>query len=104
MKTDSVSLRSLAAVLAVLGLQVSSGLVNTRAAGDKFFDWETLQTDVAGVADRTDLNLVNPWGLALNTKANIFWISDNNSGLSTLYQPDGTRVPLVVTIPPTSAD
>lgn len=33
---------------------------------------ENLQSDVAGVADRTDPNLVNSWGLALNTKANIF--------------------------------
>jgi uncharacterized protein (TIGR03118 family) len=68
------------------------------------FAWFNLQSDVAGVADRTDGNLVNAWGLALNTNANVFWVADNGSGLSTLYQPDGTLVPLVVTIPPTSAD
>jgi uncharacterized protein (TIGR03118 family) len=98
---------SYVAALVVSGLQFLSAMfpcANAQADGPKFFDWENLQSDIAGVADRTDPNLVNSWGLALNTKANIFWVADNGSGLSTLYQPDGTLVPLVVTIPPTSAD
>ena len=98
---------SFGAALVVSGLQFLSAMfpcANAQAAGPKFFDWENLQSDIAGVADRTDPNLVNSWGLALNTKANIFWVADNGSGLSTLYQPDGTLVPLVVTIPTTSAD
>jgi uncharacterized protein (TIGR03118 family) len=113
MKTIRVSFPfpSVSAALAIAGLQFSSAVLPSAHAGDqdgqakaKFFDWENLQSDVAGVADRSDPNLVNAWGLALNTKANIFWVADNGSGFSTLYQPDGTLVNLVVTIPPTSAD
>jgi uncharacterized protein (TIGR03118 family) len=42
-------------------------------------------SDLPGVASLTDPNLVNPWGVAEST-GSPFWISDNNSGFSTLYQ------------------
>ena len=58
-----------------------------------------LVSDIAGVAEFTDPNLVNPWGIALNPRG-IFWISDNGAGVSTLYLPDGTAQSLIVTIPP----
>ena len=96
---------SFGAALAISGLQFLSAMfpcASALANSKNFFDWENLQSDIAGVADRTDPNLVNSWGLALNTNANIFWVADNGSGLSTLYQPDGTLVSLVVTIPPLS--
>jgi uncharacterized protein (TIGR03118 family) len=108
MKTIPVHgpLPSLGAALAIFGLQFLSAVFPCSYAEAQdakvkpnFFDWENLQSDVAGVADRTDPNLVNPWGLAINTKANVFWISDNNADVSTLYQPDGTPIPLVVKIP-----
>jgi uncharacterized protein (TIGR03118 family) len=109
MKTIRVSgpLPSLGAVLAVTGLQFLSAMFPSASAlanSKNFFDWENLQSDIPGVADRTDSNLRNPWGLALNTTFNIFWVADNATGVSTLYQPDGTAVPLVVTIPPTPAE
>src|SRR5262249_32614386 len=101
------AVRSLGAVLAFAGLQVSLLPCAYPQAQDnrsksKFFDWENLVSDIAGVADRTDPNLANPWGLALNPNSNIFWVADNHTGVSTLYRPDGTIVPLVVTIPPES--
>jgi uncharacterized protein (TIGR03118 family) len=108
MKTISVPFhfRSFGAALAVAGLQFSSAVLPSAyaqaqdaKAQPNFFDWENLQTDVPGVADRTDTHLVNPWGLTINTKANVFWVSDNNADVSTLYQPDGTPIPLVVSIP-----
>ena len=45
-----------------------------------------------------DPNLVNPWGIAFGPTSP-FWISDNKTGLSTLYNGAGGIVPLVVTIP-----
>jgi uncharacterized protein (TIGR03118 family) len=62
-----------------------------------------LVSDLPGVAAVTDPNLVNPWGIS-ESSASPFWISDNNSGLSTLYQVPGAStpasiVPLVVSIP-----
>jgi hypothetical protein len=39
----------------------------------------------------TDPNLKNPWGIAFFQGVSPFWISDNNAGVSTLY--DGAGVP-----------
>ena len=54
----------------------------------------------AGHGCRTrDTNLVNAWGIAFNPFAFV-WVSDNGSGLSTLYNGIGTPQGLVVVIPP----
>jgi uncharacterized protein (TIGR03118 family) len=50
------------------------------------------------VADKTDPNMVNPWGLSMNPTGP-FWVSDNRSGASTLYNTAGDINPLVVRIP-----
>jgi uncharacterized protein (TIGR03118 family) len=61
-----------------------------------------LVSDLPGVAAVQDPNLVNSWGIS-ESGASPFWISDNNAGVSTLYQvPSGGTVsvnPLVVNIP-----
>jgi uncharacterized protein (TIGR03118 family) len=63
-----------------------------------------LVSDLPGVAAVTDPNLVNAWGIS-ESGGSPFWISDNNAGVSTLYQVPGannapvTTVPLVVNIP-----
>jgi uncharacterized protein (TIGR03118 family) len=63
-----------------------------------------LVSDLAGVANVQDKNLVNPWGISEST-GSPFWISDNNAGVSTLYdgtgqpQPAPPKQPLVVSIP-----
>jgi uncharacterized protein (TIGR03118 family) len=102
---------SLAAALLAAGLQlllVALPIRSLRAGGANeernAFTWNNLQSDIAGVADRTDLNLVNSWGLVINPTASIFWVADNGSGVSTLYRPDGTPVNLIVAIPTTPAD
>lgn len=45
-----------------------------------------------------DANLVNAWGMAYAT-GGPFWISDEGTGKSTVYDASGGIVPLVVTIP-----
>jgi uncharacterized protein (TIGR03118 family) len=62
-----------------------------------------LVSDQAGVALKTDPNLVNPWGISFGANTP-FWVSDNGKGVSTLYQESGDTVlsgaaPLVVRIP-----
>ena len=57
-----------------------------------------LVSDLPG-AKVQDSNLKNSWGVTFSPGASPFWISDNATGLSTLYDGDGTIVPLVVTIP-----
>ena len=120
MKTIRVHgpLPSLGAALAISGLQFLSAVfpctyahAQDAKAKPNFFDWENLQSDIAGVADRTDPNLVNSWGLVINPTAKVFWVADNGSGVSTLYRPDGTPVLLgpppgqnFVTLPHTAVD
>jgi uncharacterized protein (TIGR03118 family) len=57
-----------------------------------------LVSDVTGVAANTDPNLQNAWGIA-SSATSPFWVSDNGSGLSTLYNSSGTPQALVVTVP-----
>ncbi len=56
-----------------------------------------LVADLPGVADHQDPNLVNPWGNAFG--AGPFWLGNNGSGTSTLYDGTGAITPLVVDIP-----
>jgi uncharacterized protein (TIGR03118 family) len=79
---------------------------NTAASAAGTVLQTNLVSDLPGVAAVTDPNLVNPWGIS-ESGGSPFWISDNNSGLSTLYNApgatgNGTTVsinPLVVNIP-----
>jgi uncharacterized protein (TIGR03118 family) len=57
-----------------------------------------LVANTSGVAPVTDPHLVNPWGIS-RTSSSPWWISDNATGLSTLYNGAGAINPLVVTIP-----
>jgi uncharacterized protein (TIGR03118 family) len=57
-----------------------------------------LVADQSGVAMFTDPNLVNPWGLS-RSSGSPWWISDNGTGLSTLYDGTGAAKSLVVTVP-----
>src|SRR5881398_1947707 len=81
---------------ALLVLAATSFSVATARADT--YSWTNLQFDIAGVATHVDPNLVNPWGMAVSPNGTI-WVSDNGTGVSTLYHQDGTAVSLVVTIP-----
>jgi len=62
-----------------------------------------LVSDISGMAPTFDPNLKNPWGLT-RSSGSPFWVSNNNSGTSTLYTGAGAIVPIngtgIVTIPP----
>jgi uncharacterized protein (TIGR03118 family) len=60
---------------------------------------KNLTTDSAAVspASNIDTNLVNAWGLARATNS-FWWVSDNGTGLSTLYNASGQAQSLVVTV------
>jgi uncharacterized protein (TIGR03118 family) len=69
------------------------------ADGANSFTQTNLVSDIPGVAKTTDPNLVNPWGVSFSS-GSPFWISDNKTGLATLYNGAGDIIPLVVTVPP----
>ena len=58
-----------------------------------------LDANASGVAEATDPQLVNSWGLA-RASGSVWWVSDNVTGVATLYNGPGTKQSLVVTIPP----
>ncbi|MGA8623105.1 MAG: TIGR03118 family protein [Candidatus Sulfotelmatobacter sp.] len=58
-----------------------------------------LVSNTASAAKTTDTQLLNPWGISV-LPGQDFWIADNNSGVSTLYDQNGNKdTGLIVTIP-----
>jgi uncharacterized protein (TIGR03118 family) len=57
-----------------------------------------LVANTAGVANHTDAQLSNPWGISI-IPGQPFWIANNNGGTSTLYDAQGNKVQPTVTIP-----
>jgi uncharacterized protein (TIGR03118 family) len=58
-----------------------------------------LTSDITGAAVNLDGVLENAWGVAFSPAGSPFWISDNASGCSTLYDGAGVITPLQVKIP-----
>jgi uncharacterized protein (TIGR03118 family) len=58
-----------------------------------------LVSNTAGIAPVTDPQLINPWGLS-RASGSPWWVSDNGTGFSTLYNGAGVKQSLMVTIPP----
>ena len=78
------------------------------AAGDRLvlaqaYQQTNLVSDIQGLGQnptsgQPDTQLVNPWGLVA-TPTSPWWVSDNNAGVSTLYNGQGVKQGLVVNIP-----
>jgi uncharacterized protein (TIGR03118 family) len=86
-----------------MSLRFTAGAALTLAMGAVSFAQHYTQTNLvsntSGVAPVTDPQLVNPWGLS-RSSSSPWWISDNGTGLSTLYTGPGAKQSLIVTIPP----
>lgn len=98
--TRTASLRLLGCLL-VAALSFMPAL----ASADKgdFYQQTNLVSDQAGGAQFQDPNLVNAWGLS-HSATSPWWVSDNGTGKSTLYNGAGTVLSLVVTIPTPPGD
>jgi uncharacterized protein (TIGR03118 family) len=73
--------------------------VHALAARQTRFTQTNLVSDGAVPSATTDPNLVNPWGLVASSTSP-WWVNDNGTGLSTLYNGTGAIQKLVVTVPP----
>jgi uncharacterized protein (TIGR03118 family) len=81
-------------------LTIPSGLWAQQAG----YSQTNLVSNVTGVGTTTDPQLLNPWGISV-LPGQDFWIADNNSGVSTLYDQNGNKdTGLVVTIPGASSN
>jgi aldose sugar dehydrogenase len=68
-------------------LAITPFLWSADTAAAPTFTQTNLVSDVPGMAQRTDPNLVNPWGVALGLNSGL-WISANGAGKAAAY--DGT--------------
>jgi uncharacterized protein (TIGR03118 family) len=65
-----------------------------------FYQVHNLVSDGFVPADHVDPDLVNPWGIAFNPyEPGFVWVADNATNKSTLYDGNGNKAGLVVTIP-----
>jgi uncharacterized protein (TIGR03118 family) len=82
------------ALAVCLGLVVSMA----SAAAHAQYQVTNLVSNQVGQAPNIDPLLANAWGLTRGATTP-WWISDNDTGWTTLYKADGTQVPLRVLIP-----
>jgi uncharacterized protein (TIGR03118 family) len=85
--------------ISLIGLLMTLALPSGLLAQQTGYSQTNLVSNVAGVGATTDPQLLNPWGISV-LPGEDFWIADNNSGVSTLYDQNGNKdAGLVVTIP-----
>ncbi len=87
-----------AAVLVFAAVSASALPGATSAAEPNVYVATNLVSDEPGVAPVLDPDLVNPWGLDA-LAGSPWWVADNETDVSTLYQANGTKVALTVGIP-----
>jgi uncharacterized protein (TIGR03118 family) len=71
-------------------------------AGNAYLQ-HNLVADQPGIADFTDPNLVNPWGI-YTTATSPFWVNDGGTGLATVYSSNGSVSATKPSIPPGAKD
>ena len=84
-----------------LSLFLGLALVFISSAALAQYQLTNLVSNQVGQAKHTDPLLVNAWGLTY-APGSPFWISDNGSGWSTLYDSQGHKQSLQVTVPSAS--
>jgi uncharacterized protein (TIGR03118 family) len=77
---------------------VAAALLLAGVASAQQYHQTNLVSNLPSLAPMTDLNLVNAWGLA-RSSSSPWWVSDNGTGFSTLYDGAGIAQSLVVTVP-----
>ncbi|MGH9342490.1 MAG: TIGR03118 family protein [Terriglobia bacterium] len=84
--------------LVVLAILIVVFVLPQRTEAQVYVQQNLVSNSSAIPAKFTDPNLVNPWGLVQGPKTP-FWVSDQVTNDLTLYQGNGTPVPLVVGVP-----
>lgn len=88
-------MRSIRQSTAVLSFAVL--LSGAHPAAAQFYQQHNLVSDLPGVAELQDGSLVNSWGLVASTTSP-FWVSNNGTGTSTLYNTSGSSGSAVMKI------
>ncbi len=80
-----------------IGILALSAVLSAQTTPPNKFLVHNLVSDLPGIADHQDPDLLNPWGNGFASQP--FWIGNNHSGTSTLYDGYGNKVALTVSIP-----
>jgi len=83
-KTATIPLTLVIVAIASLSTTAVRADQGGNGGGDKRYQQTNLVSDQPGVAMLQDPNLVNAWGISFSP-ASPFWVSDNGTGLATLY-------------------
>ncbi len=102
MRHRSVVTSCAVALMLMLGASVTSaaargGSSSQRSADDNRYQLTRLVSDKPGVAAQVDPNLVNAWGLVAGP-ATPWWVANNGTDTSTLYDGAGTPLSLIVNV------
>ena len=87
----------------IRGLVLLLGAISAVAQTNSY-QQTNLVSDMAGAAAHTDPKLINPWGISF-VPGQPFWVADNNSGYSTIYDANGVTqlAPVLIPAPPGDA-
>jgi uncharacterized protein (TIGR03118 family) len=90
--------------LAKAACAIALAVAPALALADSFatsFTQTNLVSDIPGLAVTTDPNLKNPWGVSFSATSP-FWVSNQVTGVATLYNGNGIQTALIVSIPDSS--
>jgi uncharacterized protein (TIGR03118 family) len=96
-RPTSRRLRVVVGSLLVLALALLAGATSARSGGQGTYTVHNLSSNVPGLAAHTDPDLQNGWGIT-EPPTGPWWVADNGTDKSTLYNADGSKVGLVVQI------
>ena len=65
---------------------------------DVIYNQIDLVSNITGLANTTDPNLLDPWGVAFSPTSP-FWVSNQAGGTATLYDGAGNKAALTVSVP-----
>jgi uncharacterized protein (TIGR03118 family) len=82
----------------ILGTALVLGTAPALRAQQTSYTQTNLTANAAGVANHTDAQLSNPWGISF-VPGDVFWIANNNGGTSTTYDAQGNKQTITVGIP-----
>src|SRR5271169_4982737 len=91
----SIAIRAFARNLSIASVGIFSLATSLAAQPAQHYK----QTNLVSDANPATSNLVNPWGMS-RSSGSPWWVSDNGTGVSTLYDGTGAAHSLVVTILP----
>jgi uncharacterized protein (TIGR03118 family) len=96
-------LKTISRLCTACALTLSAVLALSALGMAQAYQQTNLVSDIQGLAQnptngQPDPQLVNPWGITSSATSS-WWVSDNNAGVSTLYNGQGVKQGLVVNIP-----